>query len=310
MILDAIKEVLLCFFPVRAMYEAMIKYDFKIENPRKNLLQLCLAPLAAWPFFLLLLVIYFDPTKCAFSLQSTLGPESMLTNFLLSGQIENMWIIGGTFFLIEWIFRREYLFLALLFYFVAKADVHIHLATAAVIGTFIARAFYLWWFHITLESQTRKTWKLATSLQCISTITVSIAVLFALDYLQRNHYFSSSITANRFEFSILSLLSYYVSSLVVLLTWGHFYSGQRLEPSFLPVHYSTETWLYRFSMRPYITKLMKDKIRKALPEHLQSVKHFDELKDQSPGLGMNHLGITLTKETGYLQSASSRLTIE
>ncbi len=309
MILAAVKEVWLSFFPNRAMQEALLKYDFRIDDPRQNIMQLCFSALASWPLMLLIGVIYIDPKKYAFTLQRLFGDDSSITFFLLSGQTSAMWSVAVVFFLIEWVFRREYFFIAIIFYFLAKGDLHIHLATAAILATFVSRSFYMWWLHINLESRSRKIWKIATSLQIGGVIFVSFAALFALDYLQRNRYFSGSILANRFEFLSLILISYYVTTTILLSLWGHFYARMRVEPSFLPVYYSTQAWIFAIKMRPYIKTKLLEKVKIVLPEHQKAAAKFEEIKDQSLGLSMNHLVKTLNGEISHLQAASSRLTI-
>ena len=309
-ILDAIKEALLSFSPNRCFYEAMMKYDFKIGNPRQNLMQLCFAPLASWTLLILLTVIYIDPTKHLWSLQKIFSPESSIILLLLSGQVSAMLTFFVLFFLLEWIFRKEYLFVAVIFYFLAKSDLHIHLATTGILGIYFARACHMWWFHVDLESETRKIWHTFSNLLLLAWFITSVSALWVLHYLQVNQFFAGSMTANRFEFLFLLVVALYVITYFILCTWGHFYVRVKREPSYLPVHFSTEKWILKFNTSSYLKKLLQEKISETLPAYQKSALQFKELKDQSPGLGMNYLGETLDKEISYLQQASSRLTIE
>ncbi|MBC7421608.1 MAG: hypothetical protein H7328_12845 [Bdellovibrio sp.] len=310
MILSAIQGTLLSFSFSRNMQEAMMKYDFKIDAPRKNLMQLCFSPLAAWPFFIMLGMIYIDPTKYAFTLQRLLGENRSLGLFLLDGSLSAMLVTFGIFFISEWVFRKEYLLVGIVFYFLAKSDLHLHLATAAVLSVYLSRACYLFWLKNTLESRSRKIWTIATALNLIAVIVVVMASIYALDYLQANQYFSGSISANRFEFLTSMVVAFYAVPLLFLSAWGHFYVRRRVEPSFLPIYFSTSNWILLFNMSSYLQKLLLEKTSHVLAEHKKSVKQFNEIKDQSPGLGMNHLLTTLNKEISYLQVASSRLTID
>ncbi len=310
LIIAAVKEALLSFFPNRSYYEAMMKYDFKIGLPRQNLMQLCFSPLAAWTLFVLLGLVYIDPTKYFFSLQKALGPESYMSTFLLSGQVSIMMGSFFVFYFLEWILRKEYLLVVLVFYFLAKSDIHIHLATSAILGIYFSKSCYLWWFHVDLESESRKIWKAVTNLLLLNWLIISIITLLSLDYLQANHFFSGSMAQNRFEFLLLVIFAMYLGVFLLLSLWGHFFARRKIEPSLLPIYYSTEKWILRFKMSAYLKRLLKVRIDAVLPEHLKSSEKFAEIKDQSPGLSLSYLVTTLKKEISYLQEASSRLTIE
>ena len=60
---SALKSVLMSFTPRRALIESMIQIDFKLGDEKAELMKLCFAPLAAWTLFVLLALIYVDPTK-------------------------------------------------------------------------------------------------------------------------------------------------------------------------------------------------------------------------------------------------------
>ena len=306
----AVKQALLSFFPNRSMQESMMRYDFKIGDPRLNFMQLCFSPLAAWPLFVLIAAIYLDPTKYFFTLQRILPEESSFGLFLLSGQFSTMISAFFIFFLIQFNFKKEYLFESLIFYFLAKSDIHIHFATAAVLGIYLARASHLWRLFFRLESRTRKIWNISTGLifgSCISVIGLS---LYGLDQLQAYGFFSGSLTANRFEFLTLLILALYLVQFLSLSIWGHFYIRLTIEPSFLPIYFTTANWINRISLRPQFRDLLKNRVQFALREHLNSAAQFQQIKDQSLGPSMNYLGITLDKEISYLRQASSRLTVD
>ena len=65
----AIKEVLTSFSPKCSAFEAMMKIDFKINEERNNLMQLCFSSLAAWPVFILAGVIQLNLFPSSWSLQ-------------------------------------------------------------------------------------------------------------------------------------------------------------------------------------------------------------------------------------------------
>jgi hypothetical protein len=273
-------------------------------------MQLCFAQLANWPLYLVLVAIYFDPTKYMWTLQKTLGDNSSLGFYLLDGRLANMLIFFLVFFFIEWILRKEFLLIAIIFYFLVKSDLHVHLALAAILGIYISRCTYLWWFYVDLESLTRKIWKTTTLIQLGAIFFVSIGSLYGLDFLQQNRYFSATSAENRFEFLLGVIFSFHLITQLILVVWGHFSLQKKSDPSFLPVYYSTTTWILRFKMSFLLKNNLKDVVAKVLQSHLKSYEQMKEIKDLGLGVKVSSIEETLNKEIVFLQLASSRLTVD
>jgi hypothetical protein len=313
-VFNSVKEVLWSFTPNRSLYEAMMKFDFKVDDARQNLMQLSFSALANGPLFILLALLMVEPTRNSWSLiqllQNIFGNDSQLVFFFLDGQFSSMLIVASLFFVLEWILRKEYLLIVILFYFLNKSELHLHLATAGLIGIYISRACYLWWFHIELESQTRKIWHWATSLQLVATFISVILSLSALDYFKHENYFANTISQNRSEFFISVILVFQISIFIMLSLWGHFYFKIKNDPADLPTYFSTTTWILRFKMSYFLKKKLKDKTSQQIKAHQASLDQIKELKDQGLGRAMNSIEPTLNKELGYLQLAASRLTVD
>jgi hypothetical protein len=99
-----------------------MRFDFKLGDARENLMQACFAALAAWPMFLLFAVISYDPFKADWSLVHFLAPDNSVLLYLLDGRLQTMFVFFSVAFVIEWVFRREYLYLFLLAYFVGRFE--------------------------------------------------------------------------------------------------------------------------------------------------------------------------------------------
>lgn len=314
MVLLAVKQVVLSWTPTRSLLEGSMRYDFKVGEARQNLMQIAFSPLAAWPLFLILLFVYFDPTRSFFSLQKLMSAIFDVNGearvFLLDGQVSTMATVAAVFFFLQWVLRKEFLWIALIFFFLNHGEMHIHVALGAVIGVFMSRAFYLWWIGLDLVSRTRTIWNWASGLQFVATICVSLGSLVMLDQYGRLRYFAGSLSENRFLFLISVIFFFYFFHFVFLAVWGHFSFQKKAEPSYVPVCFSTSVWLGRFKLRSDLESELKVKTTETLSHHLASLNQLKEMKDQSPGIRLGTLEETLNKELAYLQRSASRLTTE
>ncbi len=314
MVITAVKQVMLSYSPTRSLLDGIMRYDFKIGETRQNLMQISFSPLAAWPMFFILIIIYLDPTRSFFSLQKLMSTIFDVNGeariFLLDGQVSTMAAVAVAFIFLQWILRKEYLWLALIFFFLNQGEMHIHLATAAIIGVFLSRSFYLGWISFDLVSRTRKIWNWATGLQFVATVFVSIASLFMLDQYGKLQYFAGSLSENRFLFLIWVVFFFYFFHFVFLALWGHFSFQKKADPSYVPVCFSTSVWLGRFKLRTELESQLKAKATETLNHHTTSLNQLKEMKDQSPGIRLGSLEETLNKELAYLQRSASRLTTD
>lgn len=307
-IIQAIKDTLLSYTPARSQLEAMMKYDFKVGAPRTNLMQLCFSNLASWPLVFLLAVIAFDPFKATWSLVGTLGYESAVVLFLLNGQMIPMLAVFGGFFVLEWLFRKEYLFIAIIFYLLNRGELHIHLATVGILAVYLSRICYLLWFSVDCESETKVIWKASGMLQLVAWFVSGVLILNGLDYMQIHHLFQEATELNRYNFLLTAILIYHIFSHLFLCMWGHFYFQAEREPANLPVYYSTAAWILRFNMSYYLQSLLQKRIATQLESHLEHQQQLAELKASSPGLAQLPVGAVLETEIRYLKEANLRLT--
>lgn len=307
-IINAIKDAVLSYSPARSLIESMMKYDFKLGDTRTHLMQLCFSSLASWPLILILTAIYFDPFKYSWSLVKLFSEQNLFVLFLLDGHLSSMLIFFFAFFVLEWILRKEYFLLAIVFYFLNRSELHIHLAVIAVLATYFSRICYLWWLTVDVESESKKIWKAVSILQALAWLIVVVSSLNALDYLQSNHLFNEGSDLNRYSFLALIVLLYHVFSHLFLSLWGHFYFQKVVEPSNLPTYYSTSQWILRFNMSYYLQSLLKPQIAQQLEKHIERERQFVELKAQSPALAKFAVGAVLRKEIAFLKEANLRLT--
>ena len=314
LIWTALKEVIWAFSPTRSFYEAMMKFDFKIDPPRQALMQLCFSQLASWPLCIGFIILYFDLFFKSFSLQQVLqnflGPENSISFYLLDGHSQNMLVFLLGFFVLEWIVRHEQVLLFVILWLVKRSDLHFHLALAAMLGIFLSRCCYLWWFFVDLQSVTKHIWIRVTSILLFSWLLTLVISLYFLELLHLNQFFSSSVTENRFEFLILVWMLWTISSHVLLSIWGHFYFKKEKEPTDLPQYYSTASWILRFKMSFSLKKKMREQVAETLRRHQELLQQSQQLTDISPGFQMNGLLKVLQAEVNHLQIASSRLTVD
>ena len=314
LIWTALKEVIWAFSPVRSFYESMMKFDFKIEPPRQTLMQLCFSQLASWPLCIGFLLIYFDPFLGSISLQQILqkflGSENLISFYLLDGHSQNMLVFLIGFFVLEWIVRHEQVLLFIVLWFVKRSDLHFHLGLAALLGIYLSRSCYLWWFAVDLQSVTKHIWSRVTSILLMSWIVTSVVSLYLLQLLHLNHFFSASVVENRFEFLVFIWVIWTIFSHASLSLWGHFYFKKEKEPTDLPQYYSTASWILRFKMSFSMKKKMREQVAEAMKRHQELLQQSQQLTDISPGFQTNGLMKVLQAEVNHLQMASSRLTVD
>lgn len=303
----AIKEVLLSYSPARSLIESIMKFDFKIGDSKTNLMQLCFSNLASWPLVIILLAVNLDPFRFSWSLVKLLSFESPLILFLLDGHLANMLLVSLLFFVLEWVLRKEYILIAIVFYFLNRSELHIHLATVAVLAVYLSRITYLWWLSVDSESETKKIWITVSVLQFVAWLCIAFTVISTLDYIQINNLLSESGDLNRFNFLAAGILLYNGLSLLFLSLWGHFHVQKEIEPTHLPTYYSTSNWILRFNMSYYLQSRLRQQVTLQLEKHLKNEIQFQELKSLSPSLAKFSVEDVLKNEIGYLKEAKLRI---
>lgn len=304
----ALKRVLLSITPRRSLTESMLHIDFKIGNEKTELMKLCFSPLAAWPLFILLVMIYIDPTKNWWSLQRLLQDNYLITFQLLDGRLLNAISFLLVFFFLERLFKNEYVLVGIVFYFLAKSDLHFHLALAAVAGIFIGRSTYLWSMGKTLVSSAAKIWKTVAVLHMFAAIVSLVITCYALESLARAGFFSGSVAVNRLEFFFYSVLLNYFLQFLLLAGWGHFRSTKKFEPTDFPINYSTATWLGHIRLRRRFIEILSVQIAAKTQLHQTNLSELETIKDLSPVSIPAKISKILLVELEFLKLASSRLT--
>ena len=304
-------------FPQMAM-ESMQLIDFKIGDLRRNLIRMCVSPLAAWPLIILTVLFYFDPTKTLWSLQGFLTKNASETNalgfWLYQTSLGYLVAVSLVFFLAEWLFRIEYWLVSLLLILQARGDVHLLVSIAGLMGIYLAQTSYLGWFFIELKGQTKKFWLSFTSILYIAFFLSAVTIVWMYHYLLNQGYFSISIYVNRYEFLIFSLLIIYALRLVFELFWGHFaykkLSQQSKDPSELNIFYSTVSWLLRYKMSLETKQKLQNHVDEVLKSYHEQNAQLRQIKDQSPVLLPAELRSGFNQQYEYLKPASQRLSVQ
>lgn len=320
MILSAVKDALLSYMPTRSLIESMMKYDFKVggsQEARMHLMQLCFSNLAAWPLFLLIGLIFWDPFKGSWSFVNWFGYDSSIVLALLNGHMTAMLTCFVIFFFIEWLFRKEYLWIGLIFYFLNRSELHIHLAVAGVLGVYFARVLYVWWLAVDVTSKTQQIWKWVNILQFSVWIVTAILALVTLDFLQVNHLFNAALFPSVFHenlllsrgfFLVAIVFGFHLLSHVMLCLWGHFYYQRKADPADLPTYYSTSNWILRFNMSYHLQSILKKLVPLQIEKHSENVQQMEGLKEAHAGLESLPVNRILRQELDYLREANLRLT--
>ena len=306
-VLKSFKSALISFSPHKSLVESFMRFDFKLGDARENLMQACFASLAAWPMFLLFAVIAYDPFKADWSLVHFLAPDNSFLLFLLDGRLQTMFVFFSLAFVVEWIFRREYLYLFVLAYFIGRFELHINLAVASMLGIILSRIAYQWWAMLDLASESQKIWARLHQMQMLGWVATTAVTLLALDYLQINHLFQKQGLLTRLNFFAAVYACYYAVTLMGSMVWGHFYFHAKKDPTALPTHYSSAQFILRFSLGEQLVYQMKKLVKEQIQKHTQHSEEYENLKKESPGLSNFPFAKVIATELNYLREALLRL---
>ena len=304
---SALKQIFLSVSPSQSQLQAMIKIDFKIADSRTNWIQLCFSALASWSLFAVLMVLYLVPGASFVSLQSVFQNYPNFTFWLLDGRALNMLLFFAGFFLTLWIVRFPLLMIVIIFNFLMRSEIHFHLALAALVGVFAGHGSWMWWLHKKAESDARKIWKTAMTLQMFAVFVSVIIISFALQAMHLNGFFAASATANRPEFFLSSLILIYFLQFVFLSVWGHFLFQQKREPADFPVCYSTAAWLKKIRLQSKFKKVLSQHVNSRIQIHEKNLTELIEIKDLSPVSIPAMINKILQAELKHLKVAASLL---
>jgi hypothetical protein len=305
--LKAIREVVLLLSPANALIESMMRYDFKIGDQRQTSMQMCFAYIAAWPLLLAAFLIAVDPFKNSWSLTRLLTDDNSFLYFLLDGHTQTMLIFFFTFFVAEWLIRSEQVLVVVLLYFLNRGELHVHLAITATLGIYLSRICYQWWAVFDLSGRSRFIWNRVNQIQFACWLAAAAFSMFALDYMTGNRFFEYNGLLTRLNFVMAMLVMLFAGTQFFLILWGHFYFNRPLDPSALPISYSTARWVLRFKLSGHL----KDDLSRTVEQQIQKsnirLNELATLKQEAPLVDLNHLQYALRAEIDYLKEARTRI---
>lgn len=305
--LRAIREDLLLLSPANALLESMMRFDFKIGDQRQTSMQMCFAYLAAWPLLLAAFLIAVDPFKNSWSLTRLLADDNSFVHFLLDGHGQTMLIFFFTFFVVEWLFRSEQVLVVILLYFLNRGELHVHLAMTAALGIYLSRICYQWWAVYDLSGRNRFIWNRVNQIQLAGWFTAAFISMWALDYLSGNRLFENEGLTTRLNFVVVMLVTFFAGTQFLLTVWGHFYFNRPLEPSALPIGYSTARWVLRFKLSANLRDDLSRTIELQIQKRTIRINELTTLRQEAPMVEMHHLQYALQTELDYLKEARVRI---
>lgn len=326
MIFLAIKNSLLSKSFNKNAQLSLLKIDFKFQEFRNNLMQLCFSNFSNWPFLIVMLVVLLISKMTTFSILNLLTyfndfvfkvPYQVQFLFL-DGQSSNMFLFGSLFFLIQIVFNKESLVLLLIFLLISQSEIHLNLAIISFLSVFYASTVIRFTKLKNLVSDVRKIWMQFNFIILLANVIASFFTLEILNYLYINHFFSNSIKENRVEFLILIWILFQSIQLFCAIIWGHFYFKIQKDPALIPIHYSTSNWFPISFLNVDFKTFLKTSLNEVQKNHELLLKQINEMNliDQSrdrKNSSVSYLNLNLEPiiktELNYLNRARSRLTL-
>lgn len=305
--LKAIREVILLLSPANALIESMMRYDFKIGDQLQTSMQMCFSYFASWPLLLTAVLIVFDPFKYSWPLTHLLSEQNSFLLLLLDGHGTTMLGFFFAFFVIEWLIRSEQVLVVVILYFLNRGELHVHLALVSALGIYLSRICYQWWAVYDLTGRSRFIWNRINQIQLVSWIAILGVSMFALDNMSANHLFETEGLLTRLNFIMLMLVMFFAVTQLLLIVWGHFYFNRPLEPSALPVSFSTARWVLRFKLTAHLREDLLRTTESQTQKHNIRVSELATLKQQAPTVDFHHLQYALQAELDYLKEARQRI---
>ena len=188
---------------------------------RRTLLRLCFSVLAAWPVYVVFLLLYFNPLRYHFSLHRLFSEGSPVSQFMFG---ENILITFIVVLILTSLIPLEILWLTLLGYLISNADIHLTLALTGACAVFFAVARGNLKKSMLLSGPAKNTLMIYSGLQILSVVVATTIIFFLYRNMREAGYFSISMTANRFEFFILAVFIQHFLQLFILSLWGHYVS--------------------------------------------------------------------------------------
>ncbi|MBC7457650.1 MAG: hypothetical protein H7235_05185 [Bdellovibrionaceae bacterium] len=241
-------------FSERAEHEALLAYDFKLADFKTALMKLCFSPLANWPLFVIILILYFNPFRYQFQI---LNGFSGAISFIYAPH----WQLGLSFGIIcSYFLGLINIPIAIALYFISQGEVHTIIAGSMIIGVFAGRSLKYFKLAVKLESETRKMAIYFNIVQLTSLVAATFISLYIYEYMTVMGLFSRTLFAYRFEFISIGLFVIYAAQLILNGIWGHFYARKSFEPSKIQIYYSTAQILRRLSFGSKMKAELKQQV--------------------------------------------------
>lgn len=295
MIFTQIKNVMKSLFSERAEHEALLVYDFKLADFKTSMMRLCFSPLANWPLFVVILLLYFNPFRYQFQI---LGGISGAVSFIYAPH----WQIGLSFGIIcSYFLGLINIPIAVALYFISQGEVHTIIAGSMIVGIFAGRSLKYFKLAVKLESEIRKMAIYFNILQLISLVAATFISLYIYEYMTAVGLFSRTLFAYRFEFISISLFVIYAIQFSLNGIWGHFYASKSFEPSKIQIYYSTAQILRRLSFG----SAMKAELKQQVTTKESELK--TQLADPSVAYLPKNILNTAKEEQAFLELAQKYL---
>lgn len=295
MIFTQVKQVLKSLFSERAEHEALLAFDFKLADFKTSLMRLCFSPLANWPLFVVVLILYYNPFRYQFQM---LGGVAGAVSFIYAPH----WQVGISFGIIcSYFLGLINIPIVVALYFISQGEVHTIIAGSMIVGVFAGRSLKYFKLSVKLESETKKMAIYFNLLQLVSLFIATFISLYIYEYMTVLGLFSRTLFAYRFEFIAIGLFVIYAVQLLLNAVWGHFYSRKSFEPSKIQVYYSTSQILRRLSFGSSMKSALKQQV---------SVKEAElntQLADSSVAYLPKNILNTAKEEKAFLDLAQKYL---
>ena len=278
MILCQIRKTLNTFSLMQNQHESLVSLDFNLPERRAALMRLCFSSLSAWVLFFSFFILYVNPFRYHFSISSSLGLENIFVQSLFGA---NMWgsvILVTALFILNFILRKEFWFIAVIAYLVSQGDMHLILALICLAAITAGRILsHLRWTR-SLEGSTQLVWAVVSLLSFLAWAAAVYTSLEFYNYLSYAGYFSQNMFANRFEAFTLATAIYYGFELLVMICWGHFFAKRIDDPSQISVRYSSAQILNKLLLGSAFKKDLRIKAEELLAQKtVYSEKDLDLL---------------------------------
>jgi len=218
---DEVAVVVKSCSPQKIQNNAFVDLNSPQAQRPRVLLRMCISVLAAWPIYVIFLILYFNPFRYHFSLHTLFSEGSAVTQFMFS---ENILIAFIAVLILASLVPIEIIWLTILGFFISNGDIHLTLAITGGCAVFFALARRNLKKSMLLSGPSKNTLMVFSGLQIFSVVVATVIIFFLYKSMRDAGYFSVSMTANRFEFFVLTVFIQHFVQFGILSLWGHYVS--------------------------------------------------------------------------------------